>query len=453
VKIVLIGAGSAQFGFDMLGDIFSSATLAGAEIALVDINGEALARTASAAAAFGEQRKLPFRIASSIDRRTVLAGADFVVISIEVGDRFGLWDMDWALPLQFGIRQVYGENGGPGGLFHALRITPPILDICADVEKLCPGATVFCYSNPMTAISTTVHRRFPGMKFVGMCHEIASLARYLPAILDTPLENLHLRAAGLNHFSVLVEASYADSGRDAYPDIMARAPAFFEKEIGYSDVLEYMRRTGKAPETEGTTHRFRIGREESSRPWSDRALFKYIMERFGLLPITTDSHVGEYVQWAHDVADHRGIHDFYDLYRMSLARGDATIQLERQERAVFVMEGMVGDTGYEEGAVNIPNDGFIPDLPGFVAVEVPAVVRKKGLHGHRFASYPKAFGALLRNYCGVYDLTAEAILTGKRECVVQALLVNPVVDTCARIDELVDLVLERQRPWLDYIAR
>ena len=198
MKIVLIGAGSAQFGFGMLGDIFSCSALHGSEIALVDINQETLSRVASTATAFVQERKLPYRVAASTDRCEVLAKADFVVISIEVGDRFALWDMDWNLPLQFGIRQVYGENGGPGGLFHALRITPPILDICADIERLCPGATVFCYSNPMTAIATTVHRKFPQLKFLGMCHEIGSLGRYLPDILGTPFENLRLRAAGLN---------------------------------------------------------------------------------------------------------------------------------------------------------------------------------------------------------------------------------------------------------------
>ncbi len=452
MKIVLIGAGSAQFGLGMLGDIFSTPTLRGCEIALVDIDQEALARVASTAKSFVEERKLSFKITASTDRREVLSKAEFVVISIEVGDRFALWDMDWTLPLQFGIRQVYGENGGPGGLFHALRITPSILDICADVEKLCPGATVFCYSNPMTAVATTVFRKFPRLKFVGMCHEIASLERYLPTILGTPFANLRLRAAGLNHFSVLLEASYADSGKDAYPDIMAKAPAFFEKEIGYSDIFEYVRRTGKAPRTEGSSQRFAIGRDSSSRPWSDRTLFRFILERFHLLPITTDSHVGEYLQWAHDVADHRGIHDFYDLYRQSLIYATSEIRLERHERAAVIMEGMIGDTRYEEAAVNIPNAGLIPDLPGFVAVEVPAVVGRGGFEGHRFASYPKAFGALLRNYCGVYDVTAEAILTGKRECVVQALLVNPVVDTCARIDEMVDLLLERQSTWLGYIT-
>lgn len=451
MKIVLVGAGSAQFGFGMLGDIFSCPALAGSEVALVDINPQSLARVASTASAFAKERKLPFSITSSVDRRDVLAGADFVVISIEVGDRFALWDLDWNLPLQFGIRQVYGENGGPGGLFHALRIIPPILDICGDVEKQCPGATVFCYSNPMTAIATAVHRRFPRLKFVGMCHEIASLERYLPAMLGTPFANLRLRAAGLNHFSVLLEASYADSGRDAYPDIMAKAPAFFEREIGYSDIYEYVRRTGRAPETEGASQRPKIGRDESSRLWSDRTLFRFIMEKFHLLPITVDSHLGEYIPWAHDVADHRGIRDFYDLYRLSLAHVKPEIRLERRERCVAIMEGMIGDTRYEESAVNLPNDGLIPDLPSFVAVEVPAIVGKGGLAGHRFAAYPRAFGALLRNYCGVYDLTAEAVLTKKRACVVQALLVNPVVDTCARVDEMVDLLIERQRPWLDYL--
>ncbi|HOX31985.1 MAG TPA: alpha-glucosidase [Spirochaetales bacterium] len=451
MKIVLIGAGSAQFGFGTLGDIFQSAALAGSEIALVDIDGAALERVRKAAAEFVAAKGLPFAVTASTERAKALAGADFVLISIEVGDRFALWDMDWKLPLQYGIRQVYGENGGPGGLFHALRIIPPILDICADVEALCPEAFVFCYSNPMTAIVTTVLRRFPGLRFVGLCHEIASLGRYLPGILGTPKENLRFRAAGLNHCSVLLEASYADSGKDAYPDILRKAPAFFEKEPGYSDLLDYARRTGRMPRTEGAEGRRAIDRVESARPWSDRLLFKEILERFGLLPITTDSHLGEYIAWAHEAADHRGILDFYAFYRESLARAEARIELELKERVVPIMEGIIGDLRYEEAAVNLPNEGLIPDLPGFVAVEVPALVGRKGLEGHRFASYPKAFGALLRNYCGVYDLTAEAVLKGSRELAIQALLVSPVACGPSRAEELVELMVDHQRQWLGYL--
>ena len=111
--------------------------------------------------------------------RLALPGADFVLISIEVGDRFALWDMDWKIPQQYGISQVYGENGGPGGLFHSLRIIPPILEICQKIVDIAPDATVFNYSNPMSRICTTVHRKFPNLNFIGMCHEIASLERHL----------------------------------------------------------------------------------------------------------------------------------------------------------------------------------------------------------------------------------------------------------------------------------
>jgi alpha-galactosidase len=452
VKIVLIGAGSAQFGLGTLGEIMQSKTLSGSEIALVDIDARALERVSRRAREFVTAKGLPFKISASTDRKEVLAGADFVLISIEVGNRFELWDQDWGIPLQYGIRQVYGENGGPGGLFHALRITPVIVEICDDIVRLCPDAFVFSYSNPMTAITTTVLRKHPRLKFIGLCHEIASLRRCLPAILGTPFENLTCRAAGLNHFSVLLEARYADTGGDAYPDILAKAPAFFEREIGYSDIWEYANRTGKILWTEGERQQFGIDRAGSARPWSDRRLFREILTRFSLLPITVDSHLGEYVSWAYDAADHKGILDFYALYKMMLREEKTEIELKLRERVVPIMEGIVRNSGYEEEAVNILNEGLIPDLPSFITVEVPALVKATGLAGIAFPSYPKGFCGLLRNYCGVYDMTAEAVLTGRRDYVVQALLVNPVVDRCARVDELVDIMRERQRPWLDYIS-
>ena len=97
------------------------------------------------------------------------------LISIEVGDRFVFWDMVWKIPQQYGIPHVYGENGGPGGLFHSLRIIPPILEICQKIVDIAPDATVFNWSNPMSRICTTVHSKFPNLNFIGMCHEIASL--------------------------------------------------------------------------------------------------------------------------------------------------------------------------------------------------------------------------------------------------------------------------------------
>jgi alpha-galactosidase len=185
--------------------------------------------------------------------------------------------------------------------------------------------------------------------------------------------------------------------------------------------------------------------------WQDRTLFKEILRKFNYLPITSDSHLGEYIGWARESADLKGILDFYSFYRYSLSKREAKIELELKERVVPIMEGIVSDSGYEEYAVNILNDGYIPDLPSWIAVEVPAIIRGNGIEGITFPNYPKGFGALLRNYTGVYDLTAEAVLTGKREYVIQALLVNPVISNIRRLEEMVDLMLEQQNKWLSYI--
>ena len=454
MKIVLIGAGSSQFGCGTMGDIFQSETLKGAEICLMDINRKALDKVYKTGQSFIQSKNLDYRLTATTDREEAVKKADFIIISIEVGNRFELWDQDWNTPLQYGVKQVYGENGGPGGLFHALRIVPPILEICDDIVKYSPGAHVFCYSNPMTAITTTVLRKYPELKFTGMCHEIASLERYLPTILDTPFENLELESAGLNHFSVVLSAKYRDTGKDAYGDIMTRSPAFFENEPGYSDIWEYTKKTGKTPETEGATQRHKIGKETSSRPWSDRTLFREIMKNFKLFPITVDSHLGEYLPWAQNASDHRGILDFYAFYRFVLSQ-EERLKIDDSglhERIVPVMEGIISDSGYIESAVNIMNNGLIGELPGNIVVEVPARISAKGIEGIKIENYPKGFAALLRNYCGVYDVTAEAILQGSRDLVIQAALVNPGMHIIKGVDEMIDLMLAQQSKWLSYIS-
>ncbi len=451
-KIVLVGAGSAQFGLGMLGDIFASEKLRGSEITLLDINEKALNHVKEETDAFLENHKLNYTINATTNRKEAFKGADFIIISIEVGDRFTLWDQDWKIPQQYGIHQVYGENGGPGGLFHALRIVPPILEICRDAMDICPDAWIFNFSNPMTSITTTVHRAFPGIHFVGMCHEIASLERYLPSILNKPFEEMELYAAGLNHFSCLLEARDKKTGKDLYPEILEKAPGFFSKEPGFSDMLDYYRKTGKVIHTEGSTSRMDLGIENSAYYWADRRLFKFIMENYNLMPITGDSHFGEYLSWAWDVADHRGIVDFYDFYKKMLSvEAKPEIQLEVHERFVPIAEGMIDDSAYIEPAVNVPNNGLIADLPDWVAVEVPGIITKEGVKGRKMENLPKGYTALLRNYTGTYDLTAEAILKGSKDLAIQALLANPVVDKAATLRDMLDRVISAQSPWLNYL--
>jgi alpha-galactosidase len=444
-RIVLIGAGSAQFGYGTMGDVFQSKVLEGSHIVLHDINPNTLAAVERTGQQFIKENDLPFTLSATTSRPEALEGADYCIISIEVGDRFALWEQDWRIPQQYGIRQVYGENGGPGGLFHSLRIIPPILDICGDVMDICPEATVFNFSNPMSRICTTVHRKYPALKLIGMCHEINSLRRDLPRILGVPYEELEVIAGGLNHFSVVLEARYKETGEDAYPDIRAKAPAYFARMPGLSAVQKYFKETGRPPQSEEDLAGIEV------KGWEERTLFKVILEHFGYLPITTDSHFGEYIQWAYDAVDHRGILDFYTWYKRWLPKAEAKIELRLRERIVTIIEGMLTDSGYVEPAVNISNEGLIADLPDWLAVEVPATVDAKGVHGVPLGQLPRGFAGLLYNQVAVHDMTAEAVLTGSRQAVLQALLVDPIVDRYGEMEEMLDTMLEYQSDYLGYI--
>lgn len=450
MKIVLVGAGSAQFGYGTLGDIFCSKSLAGSEITLHDINATTLDAVLKTAQASLAQHKLPFKVNATTDRRAAFKGADFIISSIEVGNRFELWDEDWKIPLQYGVHQVYGENGGPGGVFHALRIIPPILDIVKDAMELCPEAYIFNYSNPMTAICTAVHRVYPQARFIGMCHEIGWLSRWLPRMLGMKPEDIYFKAAGLNHFSCMLEVKDRRNGKDLYPDVRAKAPGFFVHEAGYSDLLDHFRETGAIAVSEQF---IKENADKKSRyEWADRGLVKFMLEHYGLLPITTDSHFGEYLGWAWDVVDHRGIVDFYDIYKVMLSLETRhEINLTTSERVIPIIDGMLENSGFEESAVNLPNKGLIADLPSWIAVEVPATVDKNGITGNVIGEVPRGYAALLRSYCGVYDLTAEAVIHKKKSLVLQALLANPVVHQAAGLEAMVNRMVDTQSRWLGYL--
>jgi alpha-galactosidase len=290
-----------------------------------------------------------------------------------------------------------------------------------------------------------VTRKYPDLKLIGLCHEINSLRHHLPRFLGVPYEDLEIVAGGLNHFSILVKAVYKETGEDAYPDIREKAPAYFEKMPSLGAVQKYFKETGEMPKSAEDLSGFEF--EE----WSERGLFKIILEDFGYLPITTDSHFGEYIQWAHDAVDHKGILDFYNFYKGWLPTAEAKIELRLRERVVPIVEGILTDSGYWEEAVNLPNDGLIDGLPEWLSVEVPATVDAEGVHGVPLGQLPRGFLGLLANQVAVHDMTAEAVLTGSKQAVLQALLVDPIVDQYRATVELLDTMLELQSDYLGYI--
>ncbi len=450
-KIVLIGAGSAMFGLGSVGNIYKSRILEGSDIVLHDINPEALSRVEKTARTYLEEHNLPFTLTASTDREEALQGADFCIIAIESGNRYTLWEQDWKVPLQFGVTQVYGENGGPGGLFHSLRIIPPILEICRDIQRIAPHAYVLNLSNPMTRICTAVHMELPDLKLAGLCHEVVSLREHLPPILGTSMDNLDIVAGGLNHFSFLLNARYNDTGKDAYPDIRTKAPAYFEalpeKDYGNLGAMKNMIEEAQAAV---------LASEKRRRVWAERELFKVLLEKFGHLPITTDSHIGEYVGWAHSAVDHKGILDFYDFYKkwcLEQVPEQRILGTAEEEywREIPIIEGIVADTGHQEMAVNIPNNGLIANLPTDMIVEIPAMVNKQGIHGDMVGELPEGLRGLMLTQVALNNLTARAVTEQSKELAMQALLVDPVVNDAPAAEKAFETILELQHEYLGYL--
>jgi alpha-galactosidase len=261
------------------------------------------------------------------------------------------------------------------------------------------------------------------------------MERHLPEILNTPFSNIEIKAGGLNHFSILVEAKYKDTGKDAYPEIREKVPEYFKDLINTWD-------------------------GQVSKPGAERGVFFELFNRYNYLPITTDSHLGEYLQWAYSVADHEGILDFYNKYKkkcLSFYDSEETyenyfkIDGDMHERIITIIEGIDADLNFEESAVNIPNKGFIEHLPDGIVIEVPAFINKDGVSGIKLENYPKSFSTLLMNQVSVIELTTAAILQQSKDIALQALLADPVVDNVRAAEKLLDTILDLQSPYLDYL--
>jgi alpha-galactosidase len=84
-------------------------------------------------------------------------------------------------------------------------------------------------------------------------------------------------------------------------------------------------------------------------------------------------------------------------------------------------------------------------------VEVPATVDKNGVHGVKLGSLPRGIAGLLSNQIATNDLTAEVAITGSRDLVMQALLLDPLVDSISRAEALLATMLDLQKPYLNYI--
>ena len=438
VKIALIGAGSSSFGPGTVRDVLLSEPLAeaGVELVLMDIVADHLRDSEQYARFAADKLGHSAKISATTDLDTALAGADFVVKAIEV-DRYLYWSQDFHIPRRYGFRQVYGENGGPGGLFHALRNMGPTVEIARAMERHCPDAPLLNYTNPEHKLCEAVSR-LTGIQAVGLCHGVFMGHAQIARILELPAEELATSACGINHFTWFQQIRHRETGEDLYP------------------LLRQKEREG-----------------DWLSDWHELGLSRVLLRRFGLWPSPGANHIGEYIHWAEEFVASQ-LQYYYDpadgepqdtgeipdfIYSL---RGDVTGRPWRRppaessgiediplkpsgELAVPIMEGIACGLHRDLAAVNLPNQGAMPDMPDDMVVEIPAKVDTDGLHRCQLEPLPEAIAALVRLQGSIHKLLVEAFAEKSKEKLLQAILLDPTVDSYRRAVAFMEEMLRVQQ--------
>ena len=444
LKITLIGAGSVSFAPATIRDILLNKNITSVplEICLMDIRAEPLPISEAYARAVAKEVGCDATITATTDLEKSLQGADFVVTAIEV-DRYFYWSQDFHIPRKYGSAQIYGENGGPGGMFHTLRNLPPMLEIARAMERICPDSWLINYTNPEAKLVEGIGK-LTKIKVVGLCHGIGMGLEQLSALLQLPEEDLDVVACGLNHFGWFQSIRSKTTGEDLYPRLIQQ-----EREADWL------------------------------ANWDEIALSRIMLRVYGLYPYPGANHIGEYIRWSEQFLAGAVMQYFYDPLTENPWKGGkipefvystahmgarplfppkepaGSYQREflvrkedlrpSHEVGVPIIESIAFDIPRELLAVNMLNHGCIPGLPDDMAVELPARVDGGGIHPKSMAHLPDAITEMIRVQGIIHKLIIEAYVEQSRNKLLQAALLDPTVGAYNAMVAMINEMCEVQK--------
>jgi alpha-galactosidase/6-phospho-beta-glucosidase family protein len=418
VKVVIIGAGSTVFTPGLIVDLVNSPYLRDATVALVDIDHRAVDVMSRLALRIARERGANLHVETATDRREALPGASFVTTTIAVGGA-PAWAEDLRIPERHGVYQTVGDTVGPGGVSRALRHIPELVAIAQDIEELSPEAWLFNYTNPLSANVRAVQKA-TRVKSIGLCHGVLHTRRAIADELGLRASEVNAVFAGINHLSWLLDLRY--QGRDLYP-------SFEEKMLSKLDARSEPAPSDPygGPQKVSATLLDIYGRYPAPGDRHVAEFFPYFLRHeqdglaYGLqssLDLTNDLVAGKGTLWERLAAEANGLAPLDDQLFAETREG---------ERVVNIIESILRDQWSLELAVNVRNDGLIPNLPSEAIVEVPGVVSGSGVRGIGVGPLPQAIADLLRARIDQQELTVDAALTGNRRLALQALLADPLV--------------------------
>lgn len=407
-KVTFIGAGSVIFAKQVMADILSFGELQDITFSLMDIDAERLRVAELMAKQFSRRIGGRAKIETTMDRRTALKDADYVIHAIQVGGHEAtLFDFD--IPRKYGLKQTIADTLGVGGVFRGLRTIPPLLDLLRDMEEICPDAYLLNYSNPMAILSLAALKS-SGIKYVGLCHSVQQTSEKLAEYLSVPYDEINYVVAGINHMAWFLRLEH--KGKDLYPqlfDCLDKSEIYGDNKVRF----EIMRHFGYFV-TESSEHMaeyvpYFIKREEL----------------IGKLDIPIDEYVRRSV---------RNIGRFEDTKATLESGKDLETKLSH-EYAAYIIHSL--ETGYERSFNgNVINNGLIENLPADSCVEVPCLVNKNGFQPVAVGKLPTQLAALNQTNISVQQLAVEGALKGKKEYIYNAVMMDPHTSSVLTLDEI-----------------
>ena len=407
-KISLIGAGSVVFARRLLQDIMCVPELSDSTVSLMDTDPERLELMGKFARKLAIDTGTNMTIEVTGDRREALAGSNYVLTTIRVGDSF---ERDIAIPLKYGVDQSVGDTVGPGGVFKALRTAPVLLDICDDIEDVAPDATLLNYTNPM-AIACWAIADATDVPTLGLCHSVQHTTADLADYIGAPRDSVTGWVAGINHLAWFLK--FEQDGVDAYPRLFE---AMENPEIYSRDTVRFE-----------------------------------VMRQFGYFVTESTRHMSEYTPYFRtneDLIDEFNLDQIrQDLQRRTArvddhytqlledANSDKRLTAERSEEyACRIIEAM--ETGRPTVInANVPNTGLIDNLLDQSCVEVPVLIDKLGFHPMAVGEIPGQLAALSRSNQAVQQMATQAILDGDREAAFHAIALDPLTSAVLSLSEI-----------------
>ncbi|WP_027630973.1 alpha-glucosidase/alpha-galactosidase [Ruminiclostridium cellobioparum] len=407
-KVTFIGAGSVIFAKQVMADILSFSELQDITFSLMDIDAERLRVAELMAKQFSRRIGGRAKIETTMDRRTALKDADYVIHAIQVGGHEAtLFDFD--IPRKYGLKQTIADTLGVGGVFRGLRTIPPLLELLRDMEEICPDAYLLNYSNPMAILSLAAMKS-SGIKYVGLCHSVQQTSEKLAEYISVPYSEINYVVAGINHMAWFLRLEH--KGKDLYPqlfDCLDKPEIYGDNKVRF----EIMRHFGYFV-TESSEHMaeyvpYFIKREEL----------------IGKLDIPIDEYVRRSV---------RNIGRFEDTKATLESGKDLETKLSH-EYAAYIIHSL--ETGYERSFNgNVINNGLIENLPADSCVEVPCLVNKNGFQPVAVGKLPTQLAALNQTNISVQQLAVEGALKGKKEYIYNAVMMDPHTASVLTLDEI-----------------